>query len=284
MTRHASAFKFCFVLAACLLAGACARLPVLPAHEVVQVPSPNFDERRPNFVIIHQTSGNTAADALATLTSQQRKVSAHYLIGRDGQLYQLVDERQRAWHAGVSYWGGSTDLNSASIGIELDNTGEEPFTEAQIARLLDLLAELKARYRIPVANFIAHGDVAPGRKVDPSAQFPWARLAAAGFGLWCATPVASEGEVSDVPLALQALGYNVSNPTAALAAFRRHYMGVESEAAVDANDARVLDCVLAQKGALLAPPENNLPAMSNSPAADRLLNKPANETPPGESP
>ncbi len=235
-------------IAACLFAAACARLP--PAEEgVIQAPSPNFDARHPNYVIIHQTSDDTAEEALATLRNPERKVSAHYLVGRDGALYQLVDENARAWHAGASYWASDTDMNSASIGIELDNNGEEPFAEPQIVRLIQLLADLKARYRIPQANFLAHGDVAPGRKVDPSALFPWERLAAAGFGPWCREPPANIEALGDATLGLRLLGYSVADPVAALAAFRRHFLGIESNAAPDARDLAMLNCLVQQKAA-----------------------------------
>jgi len=215
--------------------------------EVVQVPSPNYGERRPNYVILHQTSNDTVEQALATLTDPERKVSAHYLVGRDGTLYQLVAENQRAWHAGASYWGGNTDMNSASIGIELDNNGAKPFAEAQIARLLQLLGELKERYGMPSANFLGHGDVAPGRKVDPSALFPWQRLAAAGYGLWCNQPFVGTGRVEDASLGLRLLGYDVTDASAALAAFRRHFRGIDSTAAPDAADLDVLNCLLRQQ-------------------------------------
>jgi N-acetylmuramoyl-L-alanine amidase len=233
-------------VAACLLVAACARLP--PSVEgVIQTPSPNFDARRPNYVIIHQTSDDTAEEALATLTNPERMVSAHYLIGRDGALYQLVDERSRAWHAGASWWAGDTDLNSASIGIELDNNGAEPFAEAQIERLLRLLGDLKARYRIPAQNFLGHGDVAPGRKVDPSALFPWGRLAAAGYGLWCNGPPATLRWIGDADVGLRLLGYSLADRAAALAAFRRHFLGVESAAEPDGKDMAVLNCLIQQK-------------------------------------
>jgi N-acetylmuramoyl-L-alanine amidase len=126
-------------------AAACAPLPPRTSMPVEQRPSPNFNERRPNYVILHHSSNDTAEAALATLTNAARQVSAHYLIGRDGTIYYLVDELARAWHAGESYWAGNSDLNSASIGIELDNNGEEPFTDPQIAVLLALLGDLKAR-------------------------------------------------------------------------------------------------------------------------------------------
>jgi hypothetical protein len=103
--------------------------------EVESRPSPNYDQRRPNFVILHHTTDNSAEEALRTLTDRARAVSSHYLIGRDGKIFQLVDDRERAWHAGESYWGGQRDINSASIGIELDNNGREPFAEPMIASL-----------------------------------------------------------------------------------------------------------------------------------------------------
>lgn len=240
-------------VAACLLAAACARLPPSP-DAIIQAPSPSFDARRPNYVILHQTSDDTADEALATLTNPERKVSAHYLIGRDGVLYQLVDENNRAWHAGASWWGGDTDLNSASIGIELDNNGAEPFAQAQIDRLLRLLGELKARYRIPQQNFLAHGDVAPGRKVDPSALFPWERLAAAGYGLWCNEPPAALHWIGDVDVGLRLLGYSVADPVAALAAFRRHFLGIESADEPDGKDLAILNCLVQQKNAPPAQP------------------------------
>lgn len=208
--------------------------------------SPNFDERRPNFIILHQTSNDNAARALETLTDPQRNVSAHYLIGRDGVLFQLVDERQRAWHAGVSRWGGLTDLNSASIGIELDNTGDEAFAEPQLRTLLSLLGELQTRYSIPAANVIAHGDIAPGRKSDPSRHFPWSRLAAAGFGAWCANPTPAPGNF-DAMLGLQALGYDMRDPQAAILAFRRHFAGDDSVAELSVADRAMLYCLLEQR-------------------------------------
>lgn len=210
-------------------------------------PSPNFDQRRPNFVILHQTTNDNAATALATLTDPQRKVSAHYLIGRNGAVIQLVDEAARAWHAGESWWGGNTDLNSASIGIELDNTGDEAFVEQQIVALLELLGELQARYRIPTANFLAHGDIAPARKVDPSRLFPWQRLAEHGFGLWCETPPPAAPVGFDAQLGLQALGYDVSVPAPARQAFRRHFTDTEADAELAPGEQALLHCLLQKK-------------------------------------
>lgn len=238
-------------LAILLLAAlaACAPLPAGQGNGALWQPSPNFDPRRPNFVILHQTTNDNAATALATLTDPQRKVSAHYLIGRDGAVMQLVDEAARAWHAGESWWGGSTDLNSASIGIELDNTGDEAFAEPQIVALLALLDDLRTRYRIPAANFLAHGDIAPTRKVDPSRLFPWQRLAAHGFGLWCETPPASAPAGFDAMLGLQALGYDIAVPAAARQAFRRHFAASDADTELAPGEQALLHCLLQKKAA-----------------------------------
>ena len=237
------------VLLAILVAAlaACAQLPSDQENIRLWRPSPSFDQRRPNYVILHQTTNETVDKALATLTDPQRKVSVHYLIGRNGEIIQLVDEAARAWHAGVSWWGGTTDLNSTSIGIELDNTGEEEFVEAQIAALLSLLEELRARYGIPSANYLGHGDIAPGRKVDPSALFPWKRLASHGFGLWCDEPQAAVASGFDALLGLQALGYDIANAAAARRAFRRHFEAVDADADLTPDEQATLGCLLRKK-------------------------------------
>ena len=218
-------------------------MPEIRQNDSVWVPSPNFDERRPNFVIIHGTSNDTVERALHTLTDPERKVSAHYLIGRGGEIIQLVDERQRAWHAGASRWGMLTDLNSASIGIELDNTGEEPFPDIQIQSLLGLLRDLRERHRIPAANVIGHGDIAPRRKIDPSHYFPWKRLATAGFGLWCDNPLPAP-EHFDATLGLRAFGYDLSDVPMAVQAFRRHFAAAEGSSELTAADRAMLYCLL----------------------------------------
>ncbi len=221
------------------------------AHELR--PSPNFDQRRPNFVILHHTTDDTAEESLQVLTDRARGVSSHYLIGRDGKIFQLVDELNRAWHAGQSYWGSNRDMNSASIGIELDNNGREPFAEPMIASLLVLLADLKARYAIPAANFLGHGDVALGRKVDPSRFFPWRRLAGEGFGLWCDPPYPAVPAALDTPVLLQALGYSAWNPDAAVAAFKRRFVPDDVSPQVTEKDRSVLYCLVLQMQALAGP-------------------------------
>ena len=144
----------------------------------------NFNLRKPNYVVIHHTAQDSTAQTLKTFTLTSTQVSAHYVIGRDGRVYHMLNDYLRAWHGGVARWGNNTDLNSCSIGIELDNNGIEPFAEPQLTSLLHILARLKKDYGIPATNFIGHADIAPSRKNDPSARFPWKQLADSGFGLW----------------------------------------------------------------------------------------------------
>lgn len=143
----------------------------------------------PNLVVLHYTAMQSATDALARLCDPATEVSAHYLIGRNGELWQMVAEDQRAWHAGAGEWHGAGDINSRSIGIELDNGGDHPFSEPQMACLELLLTQILQRWSIPVEGVIGHSDMAPGRKIDPGPRFDWARLAKGGLAR--ATPVAS---------------------------------------------------------------------------------------------
>lgn len=212
----------------CLLAAvlaACA--PTLrpgPLSDEVRA-SPNFGPRRVSLVVIHHTSNSAAEAALRTLTDPQSEVSAHYLVTREGRIVQLVDERERAWHAGRSRWGAITDVNSASIGIELDNNGSEPYGDALMSALYRLLADLRDRHQLAPQAFVGHADVAPGRKVDPSGLFPWRTLALRGFGVWCDPPYPPSPAGFDVALGLQAIGYDLSAPDAAAWSFGQHYGG-----------------------------------------------------------
>ncbi|MDQ2861504.1 MAG: N-acetylmuramoyl-L-alanine amidase, partial [Pseudomonadota bacterium] len=145
----------------------------------IPAPSPNFDARSapPDMIVLHYTGMKTGEAALARLTDPASRVSAHYLIEEDGRLYALVDEARRAWHAGVAAWGGTTDINGASIGIELVNPGHEfgyrPYPGQQIGMLIDLLADIRSRWTVPDSRILAHSDVAPARKQDPGELFPW---------------------------------------------------------------------------------------------------------------
>ena len=207
------------------------------------VPSSNFGPREPVLVVIHGTAQDSVQQSLETLRGSNSggPVSAHYLIGRDGKLFQLVAENERAWHAGEGSWGTISDVNSASIGIELDNDGYEAFSDAQIQALIGLLDDVCRRRNIPRSQVIGHSDLAPSRKRDPGPQFPWQRLAQAGFGLW---PAADRGEppaAFDGYLALKALGYPMQDRDAAVRAFHLHYRGLESDVAMlDAEDLRLL--------------------------------------------
>ena len=180
----------------------------------------NFDLRKPNFVIIHHTAQNSCEQTLKTFTLERTKVSAHYVICKDGTVHHMLNDYMRAWHGGIAKWGNNTDINSSSIGIEIDNNGFEPFETAQINSLILLLDKLKTQYKIPADNFIGHGDIAPKRKVDPNIHFPWNQLALNGYGVWY-TPDSTES--LSVPLALSIVGYDVSDTTAAILAFKRHF-------------------------------------------------------------
>lgn len=155
-----------------------------PVKEKEWVASINFGMRKPNYVVIHHTAQNSTDQTIKTFHSAKAGVSSHYVVGRDGKVVQMVNDYYRAHHAGIGKWGNDTDLNSSSIGIELDNNGTtDPWTESQINSLIELLTYLKTKYGIPQANFIGHMDLAPTRKNDPT-RFPWKALADKGFGYW----------------------------------------------------------------------------------------------------
>jgi N-acetylmuramoyl-L-alanine amidase len=178
---------------------------------------------RPHLVVLHYTAIPTAAETLARLCDPVAEVSCHWLIDRDGTLWSLVDETERAWHAGAGAWGGCSDVNSASIGVELVNTGAEPFPAPQMAALEGLLAGLLSRWAIPARGVIAHSDMAPARKSDPGRRFDWRRLALGGLAVW--DPGGGADGDGDAPLArsLATIGYTDAAPDAALAAFRSRF-------------------------------------------------------------
>lgn len=185
----------------------------------------NFSMRKPNFVIIHHTAQNSCEQTLKTFTLPRTQVSAHYVICKDGTVHHMLNDYLRAHHAGAAKWGNSTDINSNSIGIELDNNGYQYFDDAQINSLIILLERLKKKHSIPVANFIGHGDIAPTRKNDPNWRFPWKLLSDKGFGLWF-------GDTTNtfVPIdfnniaALRIVGYDVKDTSAAKIGFKRHWL------------------------------------------------------------
>lgn len=198
---------------------------------IVETPSPNFNERQLpiSMIVLHYTGMQSAQAALARLTDPAAEVSAHYLIDEDGTIHRLVAEDKRAWHAGQSHWRGITDINSASIGIELVNPGHEfgyrDFSPTQIEALIPLLSEIKDRYEITRGNIVGHSDVAPTRKQDPGELFPWARLARVRLALPRPTKNLMDPLWSDAGflLALERFGYEVTNKLAAVVAFQRRF-------------------------------------------------------------
>lgn len=211
----------------------------------IEAPSPNFEARKspPDMIVLHYTGMPTGEAALERLCDPASKVSSHYLVEEDGRVFRLVPEERRAWHAGVSFWKGETDINGRSLGIEIVNPGHEfgyrPFPEAQVAAVIELLSDIRSRWTVEDGYIIGHSDVAPDRKDDPGELFPWKRLAEAGHGLWAEPPAApgaplGEGEEGAGVFALQAgftrLGYDCApsgkfdaHTTAVVRAFQRHW-------------------------------------------------------------
>jgi len=213
-------------------------------------PSPNFEPRPEGAVIdmlvMHYTGMTSGAAALERLIDPAAKVSAHYMIDEDGTIYSLVSEEMRAWHAGLSFWRGKTDVNSRSIGIELVNPGHEfgyrPFAEAQIGALITLCHGILMRHAIASARVLGHSDVAPMRKTDPGELFPWERLARAGIGLW------PEKILSDLTAdALPRYGYDPgAAPDKLILAFQRHFRPNELTGLWDAECGALLAGLLAR--------------------------------------
>jgi N-acetylmuramoyl-L-alanine amidase len=200
--------------------------------------SPNADDRPPgcavDALILHYTGMPTARAALSRLCDPATKVSAHYLIDEDGDIVQLVPEQRRAWHAGVSSWAGRERLNDCSIGIELVNPGHEwgyrAFADAQYVACIGLCRAIVARWPIPARRVLGHSDVAPERKQDPGELFDWARLAAAGVGLWPAPGAGRPRSVAKLQAELARFGYAVPRSgrvdeatRLVVTAFQRHF-------------------------------------------------------------
>jgi N-acetylmuramoyl-L-alanine amidase len=222
------------------------------------VASPNHGARvgggRPDMIVLHYTGMTHAQAALDLLCAPDSKLSAHYLIHRDGRIVQLVPEARRAWHAGVAAWEGETDVNSRSIGIEIVNPGHSygypDFSPAQIEAVTALCRDILARHPIRRERVVAHSDVAPSRKNDPGEKFPWARLHAAGVGHWV-EPVAPAGRrglalgdrgpaVAALKRALAACGYAVTPSDAfdaatrdVVLAFQRHFRPARPDGIAD---------------------------------------------------
>ena len=212
-------------------------------YEVHTAGTPNFNLRKPNYVIIHHTAQKNCDQTFYTFSLLRTKVSSHYVICKDGSVHHLLNDWLRAWHAGVSKWGNITDINSCSVGIELDNNGKEPFAEPQINALLVLLDTLKKNYNIPAANFIGHADMAPRRKDDPSVFFPWKLLSDRVFGLWqdSIIPEKNVDSIINPMMALRLIGYDIKDTTAAIIAFKRHFMKQDGSKILNEADKRTLN-------------------------------------------
>lgn len=189
---------------------------------ILSQPSPNFGERRAGgrveLVVLHYTAMRSCAEALERLCDPMAEVSAHYLIDGDGTVLSLVDEAARAWHAGAGEWAGRGDINSRSIGIELANSGTEPFAAPQMAALELLLGGILERHGLRPQAVIGHSDMAPDRKGDPGARFDWRMLALQGLSVW------PEADLpGDFSSDLRTFGYPEAAPETLLAAFRLRF-------------------------------------------------------------
>jgi N-acetylmuramoyl-L-alanine amidase len=209
--------------------------------DFVERPSPNFDERALSIsmIVLHYTGMPNAEGALDRLTSPEAKVSCHYFIDEDGTTYRLVDESMRAWHAGKSRWRGITDVNSASVGIEIVNPGHEfwyrAFPDEQIAALIPLIADIKDRHGISRGNVVGHSDVAPARKEDPGELFPWEALAKRRLALPSPSRELVDPYWTDAGflLALERFGYDVTEAQKAVIAFQRRFRPDRIDGVID---------------------------------------------------
>lgn len=200
----------------------------------------NFSIRRPNYVVIHHTAQNSCEQTLKTFTLPRTQVSSHYVVCKDGVVFHMLNDYLRAHHAGVSRWGNNTDINSSSIGIEIDNTGTEPFPELQMSSLLTLLGRLKRTYNIPQGNFIGHADIAPGRKTDPSRFFSWKQLADSGYGYWYDTANIIVPADFNAVQALRIIGYPVKDTGIAIQSYKIHFVPQDTSLIMTESDRKIL--------------------------------------------
>jgi N-acetylmuramoyl-L-alanine amidase len=234
-------------------------------------PSPNHGERAhglaTDILLLHYTGTESTAAALTCLCDPVAAVSSHYLIDESGEIYQLVPEAWRAWHAGVSSWEGETDINSRSIGIEISNGGHAlgytEFPDAQIDAVITLSRDIVHRHRIRADRVLAHSDVAPARKIDPGEKFPWERLHRAGIGMWVApklpsTPALGPGDrgeaVADLQAALARYGFGIKptglydeSTAAVVTAFQRHFRKALVDGRADRSTIGALHALLAAR-------------------------------------
>jgi len=228
--------------------------------KIINIPTDKFGERAdgvaPSLLIIHSI-GMPVDSALDLLTANPREVSCHYLISSKGQIFSMVPEDKRAWHAGKSSWRGHKDINSTSIGIELQWSDEHeaneeldipgPFPDVQMDALVELCKAICARWNITPENILGHSDIAPGRKRDPGERFDWKRLAAEGLALLPTRPLPMPpgGDLEDL---LARLGYDVRDPQAAIIAFQRHYRQRDCTGLTDSETRSLLQWLVNKTG------------------------------------
>ncbi|MDZ7893943.1 MAG: N-acetylmuramoyl-L-alanine amidase [Sphingobium sp.] len=221
----------------------------------IETPSPNFDERKLpiSMLVLHYTGMPDAASAIGWLANPESKVSAHYVVTEEGEIVRMVAEDKRAWHAGKSWWRGTSDVNSASIGIEIVNPGHEwgyrPFPDAQMGALIPLIHDLMTRHGITRGNVVGHSDVAPGRKNDPGELFPWGKLARLRLALPRPTKKLMDPYWSDsgFMLALERFGYDIGEPEAAVTAFQRRFRPELIDGIIDGECRAILLALLLPK-------------------------------------
>ncbi len=236
----------------------------------IHTPSPNHDKRNlpVTLLVLHYTGMENGKVALERMRDPSAKVAAHYMVEEDGRIFKLVEENRRAWHAGVSSWGGITDINSASIGIEIVNGGHDyglpDFPDTQIQAVIKLSRDIMARNSITDFGVVAHSDIAPGRKQDPGEKFPWAKLADANVGIWPEVKTkdkrvlvganASKKHIHSVQSALGYLGYGIKvngildNATkTVLQAFQRRYRPEKVDGIIDVQTTALLTLLVHYK-------------------------------------
>lgn len=230
---------------------------------MLHLPSFNFNDRPDEAIsvlVLHYTGMRSLEDALDKLSKAEGKVSCHYLVSEKGDIYAMVPEEKRAWHAGVSHWRGRDNLNDISIGIEIENPGHEwgyrPFPPAQMDAVAALCQDILSRHAIPPRNVTAHSDIAPMRKEDPGELFDWKWLAAQGVGLWPevrdqGSGIRDQKDISDIQKKLAAYGYGlpVTGEMDALTiktiiAFQRHFRPSKLDGLWDAECESLLQALL----------------------------------------
>ena len=244
----------------------------IPDSSVVSdvVPSENFGERNngraPDMILLHYTGMPDLEGALYRLCTAGTDVSAHYVVLEDGRVLQCVPESKRAWHAGVSYWAGETDINSCSIGIEIANPGHDfdypPFPLRQTAAVIAVCKGILTRRQIPADRVLAHSDVAPKRKRDPGEKFPWTLLSDSGIGHWVRpAPLSIEGprlspgdkgsDVAQWQALLAEYGYGLAatgdydeDTVAVVTAFQRHFRQERVDGIADASTQMTLRALI----------------------------------------